>query len=136
MTALLNPLLSAPQDDAETIPPAAITRLTGGDIQRIGRTLSEKVRTIYDSAWGSFQACIDARGVLAMPACPPRVAASLSHLSEERRSSMSTARLLKAALTAVHKAACHQTPTVREEIRQMMKSMPPTRGGTEINAEP
>ncbi len=138
--ALQNTLLPAPQDHAETLPPAPAAGLTGGDIQRIGRTLDQSVsqntRTMYASAWRSFQAWTGARGVLAMPASPALVAGYLSHLAEERRLSVATVRLHKAALAAVHKANGHDDPTDNEGVKRILQGISRAHGRAQRQAKP
>lgn len=46
-----------------------------------------------------------------MPDSPSLVAAYLAHLAEERRRWVTTVRLHRAALAAIHKAAVHADPT-------------------------
>ena len=103
---LLNPLLPVPQDPGAENLPAPTGGLTGGDLQRLRRSLdysvSDNTRTAYAYAWRSFEGWCQARGVFALPASPPLVAAYLSHLAEERHLSVATVRLHKAALAAVH----------------------------------
>ena len=131
--ALQNPLLPVPQAHAETLPPA-------GDIQRIGRTpdhsVSENTRTMYNSAWRAFEQWTRARGVLAMPASAALVAGFLSHLAEERRLSVPTIRLHKAALAAAHKNHGHDDPTDHEEVRRVMKGIARTHGRAQKQAKP
>ena len=49
------------------------------------------------------------------------VAAYLTQLAEERRVSVATVRLHRAALAAIHKAHSHEDPTDHEGVRQVMK---------------
>ena len=75
---------------------------------------------------------------MAMPASPPLVAAYLACLAEERRMSVATIRLHKAALAAIHKAAGHPDPTDNEPVKQIMKGIARAHGkapeaGTAVN---
>ena len=83
-----NSLLPSPQNPGESLPPAA-TGLTGADLARLRRSLdssvSDNTRTMYNSAWSSFESWAQAHGAQAMPASPPLVAAYLAWLAEERR---------------------------------------------------
>ena len=112
--ALHHSLLPAPQDAGQHLPPAPVASLTSTDIERIQGSLdhsvSDNTRKMYASAWHAFQAWTRARGVLAMPASPALVAAYLTHLAEERRVSVATIRLHKAAIAAMHRAAGFDGP--------------------------
>ena len=139
--ALQNPLLPAPQAHAETLPPAPAAGLTGGDIQRIGRTLdhsvSDNTRAMYNSAWRSFESWAQARGAMALlPASPPLIAAYLAYRAEERRMSVATIRLHKAALAAIHKAAGQEDPTDNEGVRRIMQGIARAHGKAQRQAKP
>ena len=71
-----------------------------------------------------------------MPASTPLIAAYLSHLAEDRRLSVTTIRLNKAALAAVHKAAGHEDPTDNEGVRKVMQGISRTRGRAQSQAKP
>ena len=90
--ALQNPLIPAPAKDHSLPTPAA--DLTGADLARLRHSLdssiSDNTRTMYNSAWRSFEAWAQGRGALAMPASPPLIAAYLAHLAEEQRLSVAT----------------------------------------------
>ena len=122
--ALHHSLLPAPQDAGQHLPPAPAASLTSSDIERIRASLdqstSDNTRKSYASAWASFQAWTRARGTLAMPASPALVAAYLTHVAEERRVSVATIRLHKAAIAALHKAAGQQDPTDNEGVKRVM----------------
>ena len=62
-------------------------------------------------------------GALALPASPQLVAAYLSHLAQNRRLSVATVRLHKAALAAVHRAAGHDDPTDNEGVRRVLQGI-------------
>ena len=138
--ALQNPLLPIPQDRTEALPPVPGTGLTNADLARLRRSLdssvSDNTRTMYNSAWRAFEAWAQARGALAMPASPPLAAAYLSHLAEERRLSVATIRLHKAALAAIHKATGHADPTDNEAVRQIMKGIARAHGKSQKQARP
>ena len=118
--ALQNPLIPAPAKDHILPTPAA--GLTGADLARLRRSLdssiSDNTRTMYNSAWRSFEAWAQGRGNLSLPASPQLVAAYLAHLAQERRMSVATVRLHRAALAAVHKAHGHEDPTDHEGVRR------------------
>ena len=113
-----NSLLPAPQNPGESLPPAAAGR-TGTDLARLRRSLdssvSDNTRAMYNSAWRGFETWAQARGDLAMPASPPLVAAYLAWLAEERRLSVATIRL--------HKAAGHPDPTDNEGVSRIMQGI-------------
>ena len=116
---LQSSLLPLDQPDKQDLLPAPARNLTNTDIQRIRYSLdhsvSDNTRAMYASAWRAFQAWAQARGALTTPASIALVAAYLAHLAEERRLSVATIRLHKAALAAMHKAAGHDDlpPTTR-----------------------
>ena len=116
------------------------TGLTTADLARLRRSLdssvSDNTRTMYNSAWRGFESWAQARGALAMPASPALVAAYLAHLAEERRLSVATVRLHKAALAAIHKAAGHPDPTDNEAVRQIMKGIARAHGKAQKQAKP
>ena len=126
---LQNPLLPAPVDKPNVTSPAPATGLTSADLARLRRSLgssvSDNTRAMYNSAWKSFEAWAQARGAMSLPASPPLVAAYLAHLAEERRLSVATIRLHRAAIAAIHKANGHQDPTDHEGVRGTMKGIAP-----------
>ena len=138
--ALQNPLLPVPVDEPISTPPATATGLTNDDLARLRRSLdssvSENTRTMYNSAWKSFEAWAQARGALSLPASSHLVASYLAHLAEERRLSVATVRLHKAALAAIHTAAGHADPTDNEPVRQIMKGIARAHGKPQKQARP
>ena len=137
--ATQNYLLPVPQESAETLPVPA-NGLTNADLARLRRSLdssvSDNTRAMYNSAWRGFEAWAQARGTLAMPASPPLVAAYLAHLAEERRLSVGTVRLHKAALAAIHKASGHKDPTDNEGVRRIMQGIARAHGKGQKQAKP
>ena len=135
-----NPMIPASQGGANAPPPAQQTPLTGADLARLRRSLdssvSDNTRTMYNSAWRAFEAWAQARAALAMPASPPLAAAYLTHLAEERRLSVATVKLHKAALAAIHKAAGHPDPTDNEPVKQIMKGITRAHGKPQKQARP
>ena len=91
---------------------------------------------MYNSAWSSFESWAQARGALAMPASPPLVAAYLAWLAEERRRTVATIRLHKAALAAIHKAAGHPDPANNEGVRRIMQGIARAHGKAQRQAKP
>ena len=138
--ALQNPLLPVPVEDPNTATPTLATGLNNADLVRLRRSLdssvSDNTRKMYNSAWRSFESWSQARGALAMPASPALVAAYLACLAEERRMSVATIRLHKAALAAVHKAAGHPDPTDNEPVKQIMKGIARAYGKAQRQAKP
>ena len=134
------PLLPVPQDRSSTTLPANTAGLTGADLARLRRSLdssvSDNTRAMYASAWRSFEQWTHARGALALPASPPLVAAYLSHMPEERKLSVATVRLHKAAIAAIHKASGHADPTDNEPVRQIMKGIARAHGKAQKQARP
>ena len=137
---LQNPMLPASQGGALAPPPAQQTPLTTADLARLRHSLdssvSDNTRAAYASAWRSFQAWADTRAAMTMPASPPLIAAYLAHLAEERRLSVATVRLHKAALAAIHKAAGHADPTDNEGVRQIIKGIARAHGKPQKQARP
>ena len=138
--ALQYPMIPAQQDGANAPLSAPETRLNGADLARLRRSLessvSDNTRTMYNSVWRGFETWAQARGTLSLPASPPLVAAYLAHLAEERRLSVATVRLHKAALAAIHKAAGHPDPTDNEAVRQIMKGIARAHGKVQRQARP
>ena len=130
----------AQQDGANAPLPAPETRLNGADLARLRRSLdssvSDNTRTMYNSAWRGFETWGEGRGTMTLPASPPLVAAYIAHLAEERRLSVATVRLHKAALAAIHKAADHPDPTDNEAVRQIMKGIARAHGKVQKQARP
>ncbi len=130
--ATQNPLLPVPQGESSATSPVPAAGLTGADLARLRRSLdssvSDNTRAMYNSAWRSFESWAQARGALSLPASPPLVAAYLAHLAEERRLSVATVRL--------HKAAGHPDPTDNEPVRQIMKGIARAHGKPQKQARP
>ena len=135
-----NPLLPANIAPATQDLPAAAQGLGPADIQRIGQLVdgsaSENTRASYRSAWKTFTRWAGARAAMAMPASPALVAAYLSHLVEERRLSVATVRLHRAAIAAVHKANGHPDPTDNEGVRRVLKGIARAHGRAAKQAKP
>ena len=108
-------LLPANVDPNNLDLPAIPEGLGPTDVQRIRQSLdssvSDNTRASYRSAWKTFEQWAQARAALAMPASPALIAAYLSHLAEDRRLSVATVRLHRAAIAAIHKTNGHQDPT-------------------------
>ena len=138
--ALQNPLIPAPEKDHSAAPPAPATGLTTADLARLRHSLdssvSDNTRAMYASAWRGFESWTRGRGALAMPVSPPLVAAYLAHLAEERRLSVATIKLHRAALAAVHKAHGHADPTDNEPVKQIMKGIARAHGKPQKQAQP
>ena len=137
---LQNPLLPVAMEPDAGNPPAPAAGLTGADLQRLRRSLdhsvSDNTRAAYASAWRSFEAWASARAALALPASPALVAAYLSHLAEERRLSVATVRLHRAALAALHKASGHPDPTDNEGVRRVLQGIARVHGRPQRQARP
>ena len=136
--ALQHPLIPTPVNDSNAATPA--TGLTTADLARLRHSLdssiSDNTKTMYNSAWRSFEAWTQARSALALPASPPLIAAYLAHLAEERRLSVATIRLHRAALAAVHKASGHEDPTDNEGVRRIMQDIARAHGKAQRQAKP
>ena len=138
--ALQKPLLPAPLEPAEALPPTSTTNLTTADVQRVEKSLyhsvSNNTRTMYSSAWRSFEAWAQVRGSLSLPASSSLVAAYLAHLAQERHLAVATVRLHKATLAAIHKAHGHADPTDNEGVRNVMKGIARAHGKAQRQARP
>ncbi|MCY4365907.1 MAG: phage integrase N-terminal SAM-like domain-containing protein [Chloroflexi bacterium] len=134
--ALLPVNISLNQQDLPAIPEG----LGPTDLQRIRQSLdssvSENTRANYRSAWKTFERWAQARAALAMPASPTLIAAYLSHLAEERRLSVATIRLHRAAIAAIYKAQGHEDPTDNEGVRRVMKGIARAHGRAAKQAKP
>ena len=138
--ALQHPLIPAPANQPNDNPPAPATGLTTADLARLRHSLdssvSDNTRKMYASAWRSFEAWAQGRGALSLPASPPLIAAYLAHLAQERRLSVATVRLHRAALAAVHKAHGPADLTDNEAVRQIMKGIARAHGRPQKQAKP
>ena len=138
--ALQNPLIPAPANQPSDNLPASTSSLTTADLARLRHSLdssvSDNTRKMYASAWRGFEAWAQGRGALALPASPPLIAAYLAHLAEERRLSVATVRLHKAALAAIHKAHGPADPTDNEGVRRIMQGIARAHGRPQKQAKP
>ena len=118
----------------------AVPGLSADDLQRVQQLLDHSVsantRAAYTSAWRSFQAWAQARAVMPLPTSPALVAGYLSHLAQERRLSVATVRLHKAALAAVHRAHGHPDPTDNEGVRRVLQGISRAHGRPQKQARP
>ena len=114
--------------------------LSAEDVRRVqkllDRSVSASTRAAYSSAWLSFEKWADGRAVMALPATPALVAGYLSHLAEERKVSVATVRLHRAALAAVHRATGHEDPTDNEGVRRILQGISRTHGKAQKQAKP
>ena len=137
---LQNLLMPVPQDATGTLPAAPAAGLTGADLQRLRHSLahsvSDNTRAAYSSAWRSFQAWAGARAALTLPASPAVAAAYLSHLAQERKLSVTTVRLHRAALAAMHRASGHPDPTDNEGVRRVLQGISRAHGRPQRQARP
>ena len=135
-----NALLPTHQEVSSTPSPFSNAGLNGADLVRLRRSLersvSDNTRASYRSAWKTFEHWARTRPALAMPASPPLVTIYLSHLAEERRLSVATVRLRRAAIAAIHKANGHQGPTDNEGVRRVMKGIARAHGRATNQAKP
>ena len=139
---LQNPLTlvdPAPNQAADSLP-VPTGALVAADVRRVrdslGHSVSDNTRAMYASAWRSFQAWTEARGLLTLPASPSLVAAYLAHLAEERNLSVATVRLHKAALAAFHRASGHDDPTDNEGVKRVMQGIARAKGRAQKQAKP
>ena len=102
----------------------------------LDRSVSASTRAAYSSAWRSFEKWAEARAIMALPATPALMAGYLSHLAEERKVSVPTVRLHRAALAAVHRATGHEDPTDNEGVRRILQGISRARGRAQKQAKP
>ena len=126
-----------------SIPPAAVPAaqgLTKEDFKRIqgflDHSVSASTLAMYRSVWTTFEDWTSARAVLGLPVSPTPVAAYLSHLADERRLSVSTIRVHRAALAAINRATGHQDPTDNEGVRRLMQGISRAHGRAQRQARP
>ena len=135
--ALQNPLIPAQANQPSDNPPVPTAGLTTADLARLRHFLdssvSDNTRKMYASAWRGFESWAQTRGALALPASPGLVAA---YLAGERRLSVATVKLHRAALAAVHKAAGHDDPTDNEGVKRVMKGIFRAHGRSQKQARP
>ena len=94
----------------------------------LAHSISPNTRAAYASSWCSFQAWCQAPRGSPPTGLAPLAAAYLSYLAQERRLSVVTIRLHKAALAAVHRAAGHDDPTDNEVVRRGLQGIPRAHG--------
>ena len=132
--ALQHPPAPVSQPPAHGFLPKVATGLTDQDRRRIEDALDHSVsantRTMYASAWNSFDEWTQARGVPSLPAPPELVAAYLLELAEEREVSVATIRLHKAAITAIHCSTGH------EGVKRVMGGIARSSGRAQRQAKP
>ena len=118
----------------------APTGLTVQDQRRIQEALdsstSANTRRAYNQAWRRFEAWAKERGRgYPLPATPELVAAFLAELAEEGKS-VTTLRLTKSALDAVHRSTGHPDPTDNEGVRKVMAGIARVNGRPQRQAKP
>ena len=135
-----NPLLAVAQEHYQNLHPAHVTGVTSTELNRIRQSLdssvSENTRASYRSVWKTFERWAQVRAALALPASPALIAAYLSHLAEERRLSVPTVRLHRAAIAEIHKSNGHQDPTDNDGVRRVLKGITRAHGRAAKQAKP
>ena len=126
----------------------ALTGLTVQDQRRIQEALdsstSANTRRAYNQAWRRFEAWAKERGRgYPLPATPELVAAFLAELVAaflaelaEEGKSVTTLRLTKSALDAVHRSTGHPDPTDNEGVRKVMAGIARVNGRPQRQAKP
>ena len=135
--------IRGPRMNMLNVSPAAVPAaqgLTSEDFKRIqdflAHSVSANTRAMYRSVWTTFELWTSARAVLGLPATPALVAAYLSHLAEERRLSVATVRVHKAALAAIRRATGHEDPTDNEGVRRLLQGISRAHGRAQRQAKP
>ena len=138
--ALQHPPAPVSQPSPHGFLPNVATGLTDQDRKRIedalDRSVSANTRTMYASAWRSFEDWTQARSVPSLPAPPELVAAYLLELAEERELSVATIRLHKAAIAAIHRSTGHENPSTHEGVKRVMGGIARSRGQAQKQAKP
>ena len=138
--ALQHPPAPFSQPAADGFLPTVATGLTDQDRRHIedalDRSVAANTRLSYASAWRSFEEWTQTRGVPSLPAPPELVAAYLLELAEEREMSVSTIRLHKAALAAIHRSTGHEDPTLHEGVKRVMGGIARSKGHAQRQAKP
>ena len=138
--ALLTSVMPVSQPAAHGFLPTLATGLTDQDCRRIDdaldRSVSANTRTMYASAWRSFEDWAQARGVPPLPPPPQLVAAYLLELAEEREVSVATIRLHKVAIAAIHRSTGHEDPTLHEGVKRVMGGIARSKGRAQRQAKP
>lgn len=102
------------------------------ELDEAAATLAEASRSagtqrVYKSAWRDFTGFCAEHGLEPLPASPLTVVRYLTHLAGLGRS-VSTIDLRTAAIALAHRMAGHDTPTAREEVRQVLAGIRNTHG--------
>ena len=117
----------------------APTGLTAQDQRRIQDALqsstSAHTRRAYNQAWRRFESWAKDRGFPALPASPELVAAFLAELADEGKA-VSTLRLQKSALAAVHRSTGHPDPTDNEGVKRVLSGLARANGRPQRQAKP
>ena len=116
------------EHDADRSSPAtAVARLSASDQERVRRALASSLapatRRAYLGHWAAFATWAAEHGYAALPAGPETVAAHLADLGESRGASVSTLRVRRAALGAVHRAKGLPDPTADELVRRTLAGL-------------
>ena len=102
----------------------------------LDNSTSANTRRAYNQAWRRFEAWVKDRGRgHALPATPAMVAAFLAELAEEGKS-VSTLRVTKSALAAVHRSTGHADPTDNEGVKKVMAGIARANGRPQRQAKP
>ncbi|SFT11608.1 site-specific integrase [Methylobacterium sp. yr668] len=88
---------------------------------------STATRRAYAADWRDFTAWCGEQGAEPLPASGRTVGRYLTHLAGLARS-VSTIDRRAAAIACIHRAAGHDSPTVREEVRQILAGIRATLG--------
>ncbi len=88
---------------------------------------SAGTQRVYAGAWRDFTGFCHEHGLAPLPATPLTVIRYLTHLAELGRS-VATIDLRIAAIALAHRMAGHDSPTVREDVRQVLAGIRNTRG--------
>ena len=107
------------EEAAESLAAADRTRLR----EALGSSLSASTRRAYLGHWAAFEAWAAGRGYRALPAAPATVAAHLAELAEAQDASVSTLRVRRAAVGAVHRAKGLPDPAADELVRKALAGL-------------
>lgn len=109
----------------DTMEQASGERLSDTDRERVGRALADALapatQRAYLGHWNAFAAWAVRGGYASLPAGPLTVAAHLTVLAD--KASVSTLRVRRAAIAAVHRAKGLLDPTAHELVRKTLAGL-------------
>lgn len=114
------------------VPPSALAVYVPDELDQAAAAFASaskasSTRRAYTSDWRDFTAWAAGQGADVLPASARTVGRYLTHLSRLGKS-VSTIDRRAAAIASIHRAAGHDSPTGREEVRQILTGIRKTMG--------